>query len=189
MDGTCVEMPDQRPPGETEGDPIVLTFMNEVLRIQQVRQLGGSAAHVHLVLWGAPTRSVRVLSPTAGHVPNSTSGHSAPVSETPQHPNCRPSTQSYIHAAVNHHQRAVKCPSSTPSGHGVCSPGPPGHHQVRPARRAPPGGLAAVERDLEDGQGRAPGQIQGQGPQLRAVRGEVRHVQEGGSQPTPFTWA
>ncbi len=37
MDGTCVEMPDQRPAGETEGDPLVLTFNTEVLRIQQVR--------------------------------------------------------------------------------------------------------------------------------------------------------
>jgi hypothetical protein len=37
MDGTCVEMPDQRPPGETEGDPLVLNFSPEVLRIQQVR--------------------------------------------------------------------------------------------------------------------------------------------------------
>ena len=36
MDGTCVEMPDQRPAGETEGEPLVLTFNTEVLRIQQV---------------------------------------------------------------------------------------------------------------------------------------------------------
>ena len=37
MDGTCVEMPDQRPRGETEGEPLVLSFNAEVLRIQQVR--------------------------------------------------------------------------------------------------------------------------------------------------------
>lgn len=40
MDGTCVEMPDQRKPGETEGDPLVMSFNSEVLRIQQVRQGG-----------------------------------------------------------------------------------------------------------------------------------------------------
>jgi hypothetical protein len=37
MDGTCVEMPDQRPHGETEGEPLVMTYNTEVLRIQQVR--------------------------------------------------------------------------------------------------------------------------------------------------------
>lgn len=41
MDGTCVEMPDQRPAGEGEGDPLVLTFNTEVLRIQQVSGRGG----------------------------------------------------------------------------------------------------------------------------------------------------
>lgn len=41
MDGTCVEMADQRPAGETEGDPVVMAFTTEVLRIQQVRRARG----------------------------------------------------------------------------------------------------------------------------------------------------
>lgn len=36
MDGTCMEMPDQRPKGETDGDPLILHFSSEVLRMQQV---------------------------------------------------------------------------------------------------------------------------------------------------------
>ncbi|KAF8069431.1 DHC1 [Scenedesmus sp. PABB004] len=36
MDGTCVEMPDQRRKGDTDGDPLVLHFSSEVLRMQQV---------------------------------------------------------------------------------------------------------------------------------------------------------
>lgn len=51
MDGTCVEMPDQRKPGETEGDPLVMTFNSEVLRIQQVRPGG--------VWWSVLTQLLR----------------------------------------------------------------------------------------------------------------------------------
>ncbi len=36
MDGTCVEMPDQRTKGE-EGEPLVMHFNSEVMRIQPVR--------------------------------------------------------------------------------------------------------------------------------------------------------
>jgi len=36
MDGTCVEMPDQRAKGDTDGDPLVMHFSSEVLRMQQV---------------------------------------------------------------------------------------------------------------------------------------------------------
>lgn len=35
MDGTCLEMPDQRPKGD--GDPLVMHFSSEVLRMQEVR--------------------------------------------------------------------------------------------------------------------------------------------------------
>jgi dynein heavy chain len=38
MDGTCLEMPDQRAKGDTDGDPVVLHFSSEVLRMQQVRE-------------------------------------------------------------------------------------------------------------------------------------------------------
>jgi hypothetical protein len=38
MDGTCLEMPDQRAKGDTDGDPVVLHFSSEVLRMQQVKQ-------------------------------------------------------------------------------------------------------------------------------------------------------
>lgn len=37
MDGTCLEMPDQRPKGDTDGDPLVMHFSSEVIRMQQVR--------------------------------------------------------------------------------------------------------------------------------------------------------
>jgi dynein heavy chain len=36
MDGTCIEMPDQRAKGDTDGDPLVMHFSSEVLRMQQV---------------------------------------------------------------------------------------------------------------------------------------------------------
>ncbi len=36
MDGTCIEMPDQRPKGE-DGDPLVMHFNSEVIRMQPVR--------------------------------------------------------------------------------------------------------------------------------------------------------
>lgn len=36
MDGTCLEMPDQRAKGDTDGDPVVMHFSSEVLRMQQV---------------------------------------------------------------------------------------------------------------------------------------------------------
>lgn len=36
MDGTCIEMPDQRAPGDTDGDPLVMHFSTEVVRMQQV---------------------------------------------------------------------------------------------------------------------------------------------------------
>jgi dynein heavy chain len=35
MDGTCIEMPDQRPRGE-DGEPLVMTFSSDVIRMQQV---------------------------------------------------------------------------------------------------------------------------------------------------------
>jgi dynein heavy chain len=37
MDGTCLEMPDQRAKGDTDGDPVVMHFSSEVLRMQQVK--------------------------------------------------------------------------------------------------------------------------------------------------------
>jgi dynein heavy chain len=37
MDGTCLEMPDQRPKGDTDRDPLVMHFSSEVIRMQQVR--------------------------------------------------------------------------------------------------------------------------------------------------------
>jgi dynein heavy chain len=37
MDGTCIEMPDQRPKGDTDGDPMVMHFSSELARLQQVR--------------------------------------------------------------------------------------------------------------------------------------------------------
>lgn len=37
MDGTCLEMPDQRPKGDTDGEQLVMQFSSEVLRLQQVR--------------------------------------------------------------------------------------------------------------------------------------------------------
>lgn len=37
MDGSCIEMPDQRPRGE-EGEPRVMHFNTEVIRLQPVRQ-------------------------------------------------------------------------------------------------------------------------------------------------------
>jgi dynein heavy chain len=37
MDGTCIEMPDQRPKGDTDGEPLVMHFNSEVVRMQQVR--------------------------------------------------------------------------------------------------------------------------------------------------------
>lgn len=37
MDGTCLEMPDQRPKGDTDGVPLVMHFSSEVIRMQQVR--------------------------------------------------------------------------------------------------------------------------------------------------------
>lgn len=42
MDGTCLEMPDQRPRGE-EGEPLVITFSSEVVRIQPVGGAAGGA--------------------------------------------------------------------------------------------------------------------------------------------------
>lgn len=36
MDGTCLEMADQRPKGDTDGDPLVMHFSSEVIRMQQV---------------------------------------------------------------------------------------------------------------------------------------------------------
>eukprot|EP00882_Tetradesmus_deserticola_P018730 GHRQ01020115.1.p1 GENE.GHRQ01020115.1~~GHRQ01020115.1.p1 ORF type:complete len:210 (-),score=29.59 GHRQ01020115.1:450-1079(-) len=39
MDGTCLEMPDQRAKGDTDGDPVVMHFSSEVLRMQQVRSI------------------------------------------------------------------------------------------------------------------------------------------------------
>lgn len=36
MDGSCMEMPDQRPKGDIDGDPLVMHFSSEVLRMQQV---------------------------------------------------------------------------------------------------------------------------------------------------------
>ncbi|WIA10356.1 hypothetical protein OEZ85_010548 [Tetradesmus obliquus] len=44
MDGTCLEMPDQRAKGDTDGDPVVMHFSSEVLRMQQVM---GAAVQVH----------------------------------------------------------------------------------------------------------------------------------------------
>lgn len=36
MDGSCLEMPDQRSKGDTDGDRLVMHFSSEVLRMQQV---------------------------------------------------------------------------------------------------------------------------------------------------------
>jgi dynein heavy chain len=36
MDGTCIEVPDQRPKGDADGEPLVMHFGSEVLRMQQV---------------------------------------------------------------------------------------------------------------------------------------------------------
>uniref|UniRef100_A0A383W4S5 Dynein-1, subspecies f n=1 Tax=Tetradesmus obliquus TaxID=3088 RepID=A0A383W4S5_TETOB len=44
MDGTCLEMPDQRAKGDTDGDPVVMHFSSEVLRMQQVM---GAAVQIH----------------------------------------------------------------------------------------------------------------------------------------------
>jgi dynein heavy chain len=50
MDGTCIIMPDQRPKGE-DGEPLVMTFSTEVVRMPQVssRRLCWQEDHVHSV--------------------------------------------------------------------------------------------------------------------------------------------
>lgn len=44
MDGTCLEMPDQRANGDTDGDQLVMHFSSEVLRMQQVSSKVGFTA-------------------------------------------------------------------------------------------------------------------------------------------------
>lgn len=54
MDGTCLEMPDQRQQGDTDGDPLVMHFSSEVLRMQQVRVMWGAALCRSAFLHGRP---------------------------------------------------------------------------------------------------------------------------------------
>lgn len=58
MDGTCLEMADQRAKGDTDGDPLVMHFSSEVIRMQQVcTQLPNThcmqtKAAGHWIKWG-----------------------------------------------------------------------------------------------------------------------------------------
>lgn len=50
MDGTCLEMPDQRPKGDIDGEPLIMHFSTEVLHMQQVSRLGLVLAVVRVLV-------------------------------------------------------------------------------------------------------------------------------------------
>lgn len=116
MDGTCVEMPDQRKPGETEGDPLVLTFNSEVLRIQQVRSGGapmGSGAEGGYDAWRRARLCVVLRrgqqqascsAPPAHGLLHPVRAHGASLRVLP-----RPALPQVMSSAVQVHQDITKC--------------------------------------------------------------------------------